>query len=108
MNRVADVPMTLEKDRLEEFRLLIAEGSEADIRRAGWKSRQQLRLAYYGTLPYKDWPAGMRAAHERVGMRIRRADKESKPAIFNLNMISIPAPRSIRDDDAIVVLPTKE
>lgn len=108
MNRFAEIPTELEELPREQMKLLLAAGTDAQIKGAGWRSRQQLRAAFYGTLPRSKWPAAMQAAHERVGMRLRKQEKNIQRQTFNLNVISIPAPQRPDADQKIVIVEAKE
>lgn len=99
--RFSDLDTKLEDPTQAKLQLLLMGPDEAVVA-AGWKSKRELRLAYYGTLPKKDWPAAAQAAHERVGMRLRKQTKVANKYQFNLQMVSIPSPR--RDPDARVVI----
>jgi hypothetical protein len=106
MNRFSELPMHSEDATDAQLQLLLA-GSEADVQAAGWKDKRQLRMAAYGRLPKRLWPASMQAAHERVGMRLRKQSNASAKTVFNLNMITIPAPRQ-DPERKIVVIEAKE
>lgn len=111
MNRFAELPTQLEVEAggeaLDAIALLL-KGTDEEIRAAGWKSKKELRLAYYGRQPKSKWPAAMQAAHERVGMRIRKLAANTGPKVFNLNMISIPAPQRPGADERIVIVQPKK
>lgn len=104
MNRFAEIPTEAEAAPRAAIEALLVAGSDEQIRQAGWKNRQQLRAAFYGTLPRSRWPAAMQAAHERVGMRLRKQDKAASRQTFNLNVITIPAPRAPSAEDKVVVI----
>lgn len=102
MNRFADLPTRLEDpDGAQLTALLLLPDVELAAR--GW-SRRELRMAAWGQLPKAKWPASMQAAHERVGMRLRRQNVQPSKMQFNLNMLTIPAPKPARETE-IVVLP---
>lgn len=106
MNRFAELPTHIE-DKDDAMVTLLLSGSEDDVRKAGWKSKKELRMAAYARLPKRLWPASMQAAHERVGMRLRKQATATSKTVFNLNMVTIPAPK--RDPNArVVVIDTKE
>jgi hypothetical protein len=106
MNRFNELPMHSEDATDAQLMLLLA-GSEADVQAAGWKDKRQLRMAAYGRLPKRLWPASMQAAHERVGMRLRKQSAATGKTTFNLNVITIPRP--IREHDAkVVIIDVKE
>lgn len=108
MNRFAEIPTEAEAVPRAALEALLLAGSDEQIKRAGWKNRQQLRAAFYGTLPRSRWPAAMQAAHERVGMRLRRQEKGASRQTFNLNVITIPAPRAPAAHEKVVVIETDE
>lgn len=108
MNRFADIPTPAEQLPRAAVESLLAYGSDAQIKEAGWKNRQELRAAFYGTLPRSQWPAAMQAAHERVGMRLRKQDKGASRQTFNLNVITIPAPQRPREDERVVIIEQKK
>jgi hypothetical protein len=101
-NRFAEVPSFLEKEKRDELVELLCNGSDLELQRKGW-TRKDLRMAIYGTMPKKDWPAAMQASHERVGMRIRKAKPLRQSLTFNLNQINIPAPRPLGPEDRVVI-----
>lgn len=106
MNRFAELPTAAEDPDDMKVLMLLAM-SEEELKARGWKSKKELRMAAYARLPKRLWPASMQAAHERVGMRLRKQASASSKTVFNLAMISIPAPR--RDPDArVVVVDVKE
>ena len=98
MDRFAELPIGAEDP--EAIARLLAM-TDLELADHGW-TRRELRMAIYATLPRARWPAAMQAAHERVGMRIRRQDRQPSKMQFNLNMVNIPAPKPSTD---IVVLP---
>ena len=107
MNRFADLPTRHEDPDGKVVAALFAMTDE-ELVAAGWKSRRELRMAVYAKLPKSQWPASMQAAHERVGMRIRKqADKSANPT-FNLNVINIPAPRAADPSKIIEVQPEEK
>jgi hypothetical protein len=107
MNRFAEIPTPAEPEEHKKMLELLA-SSDATIERAGWKNRRQLRAAFYGTLPRSKWPAAMQAAHERVGMRLRRQDKSANRQTFNLNVINIPAPQRPAATEKVVIVEVKD
>lgn len=107
MNRFAEIPTPAEQLPRANLESLLAAGSDAQIKAAGWRNRQQLRAAFYGTLPRSQWPAAMQAAHERVGMRLRKQEKNANRQTFNLNVINIPAPRPAGEHEKVVIIETK-
>lgn len=108
MNRFAEIPTELEEIPREQMKLLLAAGTDAQIKAAGWRNRRELRAAFYGTLPRSKWPAAMQAAHERVGMRLRKQEKGSQRQTFNLNVITIPAPQRPVDDEKVILVDMKK
>lgn len=108
MNRFAELPTDQEEAERDKMRELLVNGTPEQLKAAGWKSKKHLRVAIYATMPKKDWPAAMQAAHERVMARVRKQSKSKGGNVFNLNMISIPAPRQQTADDIVVeVQPTE-
>jgi hypothetical protein len=106
-NRFADLPHEAEDPGDETLKALLASPDEV-IRAQGWRSRRELRMAAYARMPKKMWPAAMQAAHERVVVRSRVFMKDGpKKAVFNLNMISIPAPKPQTAEDRVVVIEAK-
>jgi len=105
MNRFSEVPTEAEAEERKKLIDLLVAGTPDELKAAGWRSRKELRMAIYGTMPKKEWPAAMQAAHERVGMRIRRQDKAPGRQVFNLNMISIPAPKPAIEAKVVIVEP---
>jgi hypothetical protein len=103
MNRFAELPLTGEGAIGPEA--LLAMG-DVELAERGW-TRKDLRMAIYGTLPRSRWPAAMQAAHERVGMRLRKQDRTPAKMQFNLNMVNIPPPRPVLDAE-VVILPDEE
>jgi hypothetical protein len=101
VNRFAELPNRLEDPEGEKLAALL-QLDDAGLKAAGWKSRKELRLAIYGTMPKRLWPAAAQAAHERVGMRLRKAAANKAKTNFYLNMITIPAPK--RDPQTKVVI----
>jgi hypothetical protein len=107
MNRFAEIPTEGEAAARASLEALLVAGSDEQIRIAGWKNRQQLRAAFYGTLPRSRWPAAMQAAHERVGMCLRKLEKNANRQTFNLNVINIPAPQRPTSDEKVVIIEAK-
>jgi hypothetical protein len=59
-----------------------------------FRSKKHVRLALAGTLPKKEWPAGLQAAHERVvGITKLLAPKDDRPVSVTNNLVMIPAQR---------------
>lgn len=102
MNRFADLPMAFEDPKGEKLAELLAKTDE-EIKAAGWGSRRELRMAMYGRLPRSHWPAAMQAAHERVGMRIRKQGAQAAKNTFNLNVVTIPARQPVESQKIITV-----
>lgn len=102
MNRFAEIPTEAEAAPRASLEALLIAGTEEQIKAAGWRNRAQLRAAFYGTLPRSRWPAAMQAAHERVGMRLRKQDRGASRQTFNLNIISIPAPQRPTADEKVI------
>lgn len=105
-NRFADLPSYLEDPDDATVKLLLALPEE-EIQKQGWKSKRELRMAAYGRMPKKLWPASMQAAHERVGMRLRKQEERDRKNVFNLNVVNIPATRR-PDERNVVVVDVKE
>lgn len=105
-NRFADLPTYIE-DPHDEYVAELLKADDAVILAAGWKSRRELRMAAYGRMPKKLWPASMQAAHERVGMRLRKQEERDRKNVFNLNVVNIPATRR-PDERNVVVVDVKE
>ena len=104
MNRFRDIPSLFEGEERTRCMNILQTGTLADVRRMGFKDKRELRLALYGTLPKKEIPFAMMAAHERVGMRIRRDNKAPSGNTFQLNMVTIPAPRPPGPDERVVIV----
>lgn len=107
MNRYADIPTPAEPEERQKV-LELLNASDAEIKRAGWKNRKELRAAIYGTLPRSKWPAAMQAAHERVGMRLRKQDRKASQNKFNVNIINIPAAQPPTAEEKVVVVDVGE
>lgn len=105
-NRFADLPSAWEDPDDATLKTLLML-PEAEIVAQGWRSKRELRMAAYGRLPKKEWPASMQAAHERVGMRIRKQEEKAQRNVFNLNVVNIPAARR-PDERNVVVIDVKE
>ena len=101
-NRFADLPTYLEDPDDATVKLLLAL-PEDEIKKQGWKSKRELRMAAYGRMPKKLWPASMQAAHERVGMRLRKQEEKDRKNVFNLNVVNIPGPRRPDERNVVVV-----
>ena len=106
-NRFADLPTKWE-DPLDSQIMLLLTLPEEELQAQGWKSKRELRMAAYGRLPKKEWPASMQAAHERVGMRIRKQEEKAQRNVFNLNVVQIPAARRPDERNVVVVDVTSE
>jgi hypothetical protein len=103
MDRFAELPSFVEETARAELIALLANGTDQEVRdKYGFKNKRDLRIALYGTLPKKDWPAAMQAAHERAMARIRKQATEKKTNTFNLNIISMPAREAPRPDEKII------
>jgi hypothetical protein len=108
MDRFAELPSFVEEVARQELIKLLNDGSDAEIEaKYGFKSKRELRIAMYGTLPKKDWPAAMQSAHERVLARTRKQVKDPARNVFNLNIISIPAPKPIGPENKVVIIDAK-
>jgi hypothetical protein len=101
INRFADLPSRLEDPEGEQIAAMLSL-SDDELKIIGW-TRRELRLAYYGTRPKKDWPAAAQAAHERVGMRIRKQGAVKSASTFNLNVINIPAQKPAEPSRVITI-----
>lgn len=109
MNRFAELPSFVEEHaRQELIRVLNEETDEKAAKLYGFKSKRELRMALYGTLPKKDWPAAMQAAHERVLARQRKQSTNQARQVFNLNVVTIPAPQRPTEEDRIVIVQPEE
>lgn len=106
MNRARDVASTWEPEDREKAIAALAYPTVEKVREMGFRDKRELRVALYGQLPKKEIPFFMMAAHDRVGMRIRRDNKAPSGNTFNLNMVTIPAPKP--PDDARVVIVHKD
>ena len=94
MDRFAELPSFVEETARAELIELLANGSDEAIRQKyGFQGKRELRVAMYGMLPKKDWPASMQSAHERVMARIRKQGGEKRRGGVNINIINIPAPQ---------------
>ena len=103
MNRFAELP-SLEEDPTDAQVKLLLLMPEADLVAQGvWRSKKELRMAAYARLPRRSWPASMQAAHERVGMRLRKRNESDAPPVFNLNVITIPAPKAADERKVITI-----
>lgn len=102
MNRFADLPVGAEDPRGEKIATLLT-SSDEEIKAAGWNSRRELRMALYGRLPRSQWPAAMQAAHERVGMRIRKQGAQAKKTQFGLAIVHIPAQQPVEHGKVITI-----
>lgn len=101
MNRFVDLPTKLEDPEGKELARLAALDDVA-LKAEGW-TRRDLRLAMYARLPKSQWPAAMQAAHERVGMRIRKQSAQAKKTTFNVNVVNIPAAQPVESGKIITV-----
>lgn len=101
-NRFADLPSAWEDPDDATVKLLLSLPEE-EIRKQGWKSKRELRMAAYGRLPKKEWPASMQAAHERVGMRLRKQEEKGQKNTINLAVISIPQRREVDERNVVVI-----
>lgn len=102
MNRFADLPSRFEDPEAKAIGELLAK-TDGEIKAAGWNSRRELRMALYGRLPRSQWPAAMQAAHERVGMRIRKQGAQVKKTQFGIALISIPAQQPVEQGKVITI-----
>jgi hypothetical protein len=109
MDRFAELPSFVEETARAELIQLLANGTDAEIQeKYGFRTKRELRVAMYGTLPKKDWPASMQSAHERVMARIRKQTGEKRSNTFNLNIINMPAPVRPTEHDKIITIKAKE
>ena len=109
MNRFAELPSFVEEVARQELIAILNTGTDAEIEaKYGFKNKKDLRVAMYGTLPKKDWPAAMQAAHERVLARQRKQSNTGAKTVFNLNMVSIPAPQPQTADDRVIIVEAEE
>jgi hypothetical protein len=107
MDRFAELPSFVEEVARQELIALLNNGTDEEIQaKYGFNSKRELRIAMYGTLPKKDWPAAMQSAHERVLARTRKQVRDPARNVFNLNVISIPAPKPIGPETKVVVIDT--
>lgn len=102
MNRFADLPTRFEDPERAQLMLLL-QLPEEELKKQGWNSKRELRMAAYGTLPRSQWPASMQAAHERVGMRLRKQSAQAKKNVFNLQVINIPAAQPADESKVVIV-----
>jgi hypothetical protein len=109
MDRFAELPSFVEKTAREELVALLVDGTDEQIHaKYGFKNKKELRIALYGTLPKKDWPASMQAAHERVLARTRKMDRDKTRNVLNVNLINIPAPQPPGPERKIIEIVDKE
>lgn len=109
MDRFAELPSFVEETARAELIELLATGSDEAIRQKyGFKDKKELRVALYGTLPKKDWPAAMQAAHERVLARQRKQTADKRQNVLNVNVINIPAPRPPGPETKIIEIVATE
>lgn len=109
MNRFSELPSFVEETARAELVALLANGTDAEIEaKYGFRNKKELRVAMYGTLPKKDWPAAMQSAHERVMARIRKQGQEKRHNTFNLNVIQMPAPVRPTEYEKIITIKAKE
>ena len=109
MDRFAELPSFVEETARAELIQLLANGTDSEIQeKYGFKTKRELRVAMYGTLPKKDWPASMQSAHERVMARIRKQGQEKRHNTFNLNVIQMPAPVAPTVHERIITIKAKD
>lgn len=109
MDRFAELPSGAEEAARQELFDMLANGTDADVQaKYGFKTKRELRIAMYGTLPKKDWPASMQSAHERVMARIRKQTGEKRRGTVNVNIINIPAPQKPMAHEKIITIAAKE
>lgn len=103
MDRFAELPSFVEETARKELIEMLNNGTDEEINaKYGFKNKRHLRVALYGTLPKKDWPASMQAAHERVLARTRKQSTDKRANVLNVNIVNIPAPRPPGPDAKIV------
>ena len=103
MNRFKDLPTDFEPKEYKRVLTILESGSDAEVRKLGFPTREDLRLALYARMPRADVPYAIQAAHERVGMRIRK-DPDKARTTVNLAMIQIPAPKPLTADDRVIIV----
>jgi hypothetical protein len=104
MNKARDVASMWEPDDRKKAMDALASPTVEAVRALGFKDKRELRVALYGQLPKKEVPFFMMAAHDRVGMRIRRDSKAPTGNTFNLNMVTIPAPKPPGPEERVVIV----
>jgi hypothetical protein len=107
MNRFAELPSGAEAAR-QDIVDALNHPDDSKCLALGFKTKRELRIALYGTLPKKDWPASMQSAHERVMARIRKQGQEKRTNTFNLNIIQMPAPVRPGENDRIITIKAEE
>lgn len=109
MDRFAELPSGAEETARKELFDMLATGTDEQVQaKYGFKTKRELRIAMYGTLPKKDWPASMQSAHERVMARIRKQTGEKRKGTVNVNIINIPAPQKPMAHEKIITIAAKE
>lgn len=104
VNRFKDVPTAWEEEDRVAYLAALKAPDDGPAKALGFKNKRALRLAIYGTMPKKDVPFAIQAAHERIGMRIRKDGNRGTGNTFNLNMVTIPAPRPPGPEDRVVIV----
>ena len=105
--RAVDIPLPIYEQEAMARIIALLNGPDEDVRRAGWRSKRQLRTALHGSRPKSEWPASLQAAHEREMVRMRRQDKAPKTTTVQ-NLIIMPAQVPVDSAGKIVVLPPKD
>lgn len=104
MNRARDVASMWEPADRERAMEALQHPTVEKVREMGFQDKRELRLALYGQLPKKEVPFFIMAAHDRVGMRIRRDNKAPSGSSFTLNMVTIPAPKPPGPEERVVII----
>jgi hypothetical protein len=103
MNRFSELASKWEPGEQERLVNLLQNGTKEELQAAGWKTRKDLRLAIYGTLPRSQIPYALQAAHERVGMRIRK-EGASKRGGGPTILLNLPGPQAPRPEDKVIIV----
>ena len=105
-HRAHDLPMAHEPEYAEVLKILEMSymGAKAALAPWGMKTKRQLRIALYAQRPKKDVPYSIVAASERVAARLKAAGKAAGRTQINLNMVTIPAPKPLGENDRVIIV----
>lgn len=105
VGRFSELPHpTLEPQAWATVASVLQFGTDDDVKAIGFRDKKALRRAMYGRMSKKDVPFAIQAAHERVMVSKRKEAKRGDGQKVTLNMINIPAPKPVAENERVVIV----